>query len=286
MDWSASHILSGGELSMRNPERKSLSVLMIIVTTIGLLLSLFFIIQIWRLRQPVTTKLQSGVAQTSAILRTTSEGLDVIELVVNNIYSSTLYLDDTTIALADTLDSTDSFIDSAGQFVGVDLINTITNTQKTLESAKSSALVIDNIMSTLSRIPLLGINYNPSQALNTALGKVSESLDPFQGSLKSFQTNLNITRKNMQVFNDQLVNLDKNIRDINNNLDASRKVIDKYQSQVKILQTWMDEAGASLPKWVRTTCWILTLIIMWLVLIQASILIQAFNRLSNPPESP
>jgi len=259
---------------------------MIIVTTIGLLLSLFFIIQIWRLRQPVTTKLQSGVAQTSAILRTTSDGLDVIELVVNNIYSSTLYLDDTTIALADTLDSTDSFIDSAGQFVGVDLINTITNTQKTLESAKSSALVIDNIMSTLSRIPLLGINYNPSQALNTALGKVSESLDPFQGSLKSFQTNLNITRKNMQVFNDQLVNLDKNIRDINNNLDASRKVIDKYQSQVKILQTWMDEAGTSLPKWVRTTCWILTLIIMWLVLIQASILIQAFNRLSNPPESP
>ena len=286
MDWSASHILSGGEFSMRNPERNLISVLMIIVTTIGLLLSLFFIIQIWRLRQPVTTKLQSGVAQTSAILRTTSEGLDVIELVVNNIYSSTLYLDDTTIALADTLDSTDSFIDSAGQFVGEDLINTITNTQKTLESAKSSALVIDNIMSTLSRIPLLGINYNPSQALNTALGKVSESLDPFQGSLKSFQTNLNITRKNMQVFNDQLVNLDKNIRDINNNLDASRKVIDKYQSQVKILQTWMDEAGTSLPKWVRTTCWILTLIIMWLVLIQASILIQAFNRLSNPPESP
>ena len=271
---------------MRNHERKSLSVLMIIVTTISLLLSLFFIIQIWRLRQPVTTKLQSGVTQTSAILRTTSEGLDVIELVVNNVYSSTLYLDDTTNALADTLDSTDSFIDSAGQFVGEDLINTITNTQRTLESAKSSALVIDNIMSTLSRIPLLGINYNPSQALNTALGKVSESLDPFQGSLKNFQTSLEATRANMQVFNDQLVNLDKNIKSINNNLDSSRKVIDKYQSQVKTLQTWMDEADTSLPKWVRMACWILTLIILWLVLIQAAILAQAFNRLISTPENP
>ena len=271
---------------MRKPEHKFTSLLTIIVTVISLLLSLFFIIQIWRLRQPVTTKLQSGVAQTSTILRTTSEGLDVIELVVNNVYSSTLYLDDTTNALADTLDTTDSFIDSAGQFVGEDLINTITNTQKTLISAKSSALVIDNIMSTLSRLPLLGIHYDPSQALNTALGKVSESLDPFQGSLKSFQTNLEATRANIQVFNDQLVNLDKNIKSINNNLDASRKVIDKYQSQVKTLQTWMDEAGTSLPGWVRTTSWILTLIILWMVLIQVAILAQAFNRLTSPPVTP
>lgn len=271
---------------MRTPKRKSLAVLMVIATTLGLLLSLFFVIQIWRLRQPVTVRLQSAVDQTSSILRTTSESLDIIGLVVSNVYTSTLYLDDATNALAQTIQSTDSFIDSAGTFVGQDLINTITNTQSTLDSAKSSALVIDNIMSTLSRIPLLGIKYNPSQPLNSALGKVSESLDPFQGSLKSFQTNLETTRKNMQAFNDQLLIMDQNIKDINQNLASTRGMIDKYRAQVNTLQESMDNARVSLPRWVNTACGVLTFIIFWLVLIQVGVLVQGLNGLASVPANP
>ena len=40
-------------------------------------------------------------------------------------------------------------MDSAGSFVGEDLINTITNTQTALNSAQASAAVIDNILSCL-----------------------------------------------------------------------------------------------------------------------------------------
>jgi len=165
--------------------------------------------------------------------------------------------------------------------VGEDLINTITNTQKTLNSAKTSAQVIDNIMSALSRVPLIGIKYDASQPLNTAIGKVSDSLNPFQGSLKTFQTNLEATRKNMQAFNDQLVLLDQNIKDINKNLDSSRKVIDNYRTQVTSLQASMHKTQISLPTWVNTTCWILTIIILWLVTIQIGLLSQAFNQLAS-----
>jgi len=264
---------------MRTPARKSLSLLVVLVTSLGLLLSLFFLIQIWRLRQPATVKLESGIEQTSAFLETTRAGIDVIDQVVGTVYTSTLYLDDTTNALARTIQGTNSFIESAGTFMGEDLINTITNTQKTLDTAKSSALVIDNIMSALSRVPLIGINYNPSLPLSTALGKVSESLDPFQGSLKSFKTDLETTGKNMQAFNEQLLILDQNIKTINKNLDSSRNVIDNYRTQVITLQSWMDQAKASLPTWMNTACWVLTVIILWLMLIQIAILIQAANQI-------
>ena len=264
---------------MRTPARKSLSLLVVLVTSLGLLLSLFFLIQIWRLRQPATVKLESGIEQTSAFLETTRAGIDVIDQMVGTVYTSTLYLDDTTNALARTIQGTNSFIESAGTFMGEDLINTITNTQKTLDTAKSSALVIDNIMSALSRVPLIGINYNPSLPLSTALGKVSESLDPFQGSLKSFKTDLETTGKNMQAFNEQLLILDQNIKTINKNLDSSRNVIDNYRTQVITLQSWMDQAKASLPTWMNTACWVLTVIILWLMLIQIAILIQAANQI-------
>lgn len=264
---------------MRTPARKSLSLLVVLVTSLGLLLSLFFLIQIWRLRQPATVKLESGIDQTSAFLETTRAGIDVIDQVVGTVYTSTLYLDDTTNALARTIQGTNSFFESAGTFMGEDLINTITNTQRTLETAKSSALVIDNIMSALSRVPLIGINYNPSLPLSTALGKVSESLDPFQGSLKSFKTDLETTGKNMQAFNEQLLILDQNIKTINKNLESSRKVIDDYRSQVIALQSWMDQAKVSLPTWMNTASWVLTVIILWLMLIQIAILIQAANQI-------
>ena len=143
---------------------------MVSVTALGLLLSLFFLIQIWRFRPPVTDFLQSGINQTSNILQTTGEGLDVIDQVIANVYSTTLYLDDTTNAIAQTVQSTSLFIDLVGAFTGDDLIDTITNTQTALQSAQASAVVIDNILTALSNVPLIGIKYNPSRPLNAALG--------------------------------------------------------------------------------------------------------------------
>ena len=262
--------------------KKTLAVLMVCVTSLGILLSLFFLVLTWRVRQPVTEKLQNALTQTSSILQTTIVGLDVIDQVVTNVYSTTLYLNDATAALSQTIANTGQFIDSAGSFVGEDLNNTITNTQRTLESAQSSALVIDNILTTLSSVPLIGINYNPSEPLSSALGKVSASLDPLQESLKSFQDNLTATRTNMQIFTDQLKLMGQNITNLNQNLAASQKVIDNYRDQVTSMKSWVDNAVTSLPTWVTTVCVVISFFILLLVMVQAAILLQAIYLLKTP----
>jgi methyl-accepting chemotaxis protein len=262
--------------------KKTLAVLMVCVTSLGILLCLFFLVLTWRIRQPATVKLHTALIQTSSILQTTVVGLDVIDQVVTNVYSSTLYLNDATVALSQTIETTGQFIDAAGSFVGVDLNNTISNTQKTLESAQSSALVIDNILTTLSSVPLIGINYNPSEPLSSALGKVSASLDPLQESLTSFQDNLTATRTNMQTFTDQLKLMSQNITNINQNLAASQEVIDNYRIQVTSLKSWVDNAVTSLPTWVTTTCVVISFFILLLILVQAAILLQAIYLLKGP----
>jgi predicted PurR-regulated permease PerM len=254
--------------------KKTFAVLMVLVTTIGIILSLFFLYLTWRARQPVTEKLQSVSKQASSLLQTTIVGLDIIDQVVTNVYSSTLYLDDATNALAQTIDNTDQFIDSAGSFLGEGFNTTITNTQKTIESAQASALVVDNILTTLSKIPLIGIDYNPSTPLSTALGEVSASLDPVQESLKGFQENLVATQSNLQLFVDQLTLMEQNISDINQNLASSQAVIENYKTQVTSMKEWLNNAVVSLPTWVTTLCVFITIFILLLIFVQGSIFLQ------------
>jgi hypothetical protein len=249
--------------------------------SLGILLCLFFLIQTWRIRQPATEKLQTAFSSASSILQTTGSGLDIIDQIVTNVYSSTTYLSEATDALANTIENTDKFVNSAGSFLGEGFNTTITNTQKTLESAQSSALVIDNILTTLSKIPLIGINYNPTIPLSTALGDVSSSLDPLQESLTGFQDSLQSTQSNLSIIKDKMVLLNQNIIIINENLADSQAVIEKYKTQVTTLQNWVDQAVISMPTWVTTACVIISFFIILLILVQSTIVLQGVYLYSN-----
>ncbi len=257
--------------------RKVLTILMVWLSALGILLSIFLLIQVWRNRQPIADKLQATLEQSSTILQTTDEGLAVIDQVISNVYTSTIYLDEATQAFSQTVQSTNIFLDSADTFIGENLITTITNTQAALDSAQASAKVIDNILTAMSRIPLIGINYNPTLPLNIALGEVSTSLDPLQGTLKNFQTNLATTQDNMQEFSTQISVLDKNIIAIDKNLRQVQSTIDSYRSQVSSLKSWVDRAKNNLPAWIITISWILTIIILWLVITQIAIMLQGIT---------
>jgi hypothetical protein len=262
--------------------RKLSAFFMVILTAVGIILSIFFLVQIWRYRQPVTSRLQTGIDQGSTVLQITDDGLVVIDQVVKNVYTSTTYLDQATNALSQTVSATGRFMDSAGVFVGNNLITTITNTQAALGSAEASAKVIDTVLSTMSRLPLVGFTYNPVVPLNKALGDVSDSLDPLQLTLKNFQTNLENTRNNMQEFTGQMAVLDKNILSIQRNLVQAQTTIHKYRQQINMLTTWLSDARVNLPRWMTAAAWILTLVFVWLMIVQLSIMLQAFTMLFTP----
>jgi polyhydroxyalkanoate synthesis regulator phasin len=266
---------------MRVFSKKATGVAMILLSAIGFLLSIFFCVQTWRYRLPVTNQLQSGLETTSAILQTTDDGLGVIDEVVKNVYTSTQMLNDATNALGKAMLSTGQFMDSAGTFVGQDLVNTITNTQEALNSAQASAAVIDDVLTSLSSLPLIGFSYQPSIPLNTALGNVSSSLNPVQQSLKQFQANLETTQSDMQLVSEQIMSLETQILTINQNLAQAETTIADYRSQVNSLISSIDKAKSSLPGWITTVVGIITLIIAWLVLIQIGTLLQGISFITT-----
>jgi uncharacterized phage infection (PIP) family protein YhgE len=260
--------------------KKAIGIGMICLAILGFLLSVFLLYEVWNYRQPVINGLQSSLDHASSLLQTTDEGLGVIDQVVSNVYTSTLYLNDATDTLAQTMKSTTSFMDSAGNFIGEDLITTITNTQTALDSAQASAAVIDNILNTISKVPFIGINYAPITPLNTALGQVTSSLDPVQESLKSFQTDLSTTQANMQVLTDQLSGLDQKILTINQNLAQAQNTIADYRTEVNSIKLSVANTKAHLSTWITLIASVFTLVILSLVAIQIGMLLQGITLLA------
>jgi chromosome segregation ATPase len=260
--------------------KKAIGIGIVCLSILGILLSIFILYQVWNYRQPVINGLQSGLDHATSLLQTTDEGLAVIDQVVSNVYTSTLYLNDATNTLAQTMQSTTSFMDSAGKFIGEDLITTITNTQTALDSAQASAAVIDNILGTISKVPLIGINYAPTTPLNTAIGQVSSSLDPVQESLKHFQTDLTTTQTNMQGLGDQLSGLNQKIVIIDQNLAQAQKTIADYRTEVNSIKLSVANTKANLSTWITAIAAIITLIILSLVAIQIGMFLQGITLLA------
>jgi peptidoglycan hydrolase CwlO-like protein len=260
--------------------KKIFGLVMISLSAIGVLLSIFLIVEIWRFRQPVTGALQAGLDHTTSLLQTTDDGLYIINQVVSNVYSSTQYLDDATQTLADTMQSTNSFIDTASSFVGQDLASTITNTQTALSSAEASAAVVDNILGAITNIPFIGLNYNPGTPLSKAIAGVSSSLDPVQNSLKSFQSNLQSTQSNMQSLGDQIESLNSKIVVINQNLSQAKSTIESYRTQVNSLKATVTRVKGNLSAWVTGIAALLTVIILILLMLQVAIILQGITLLA------
>jgi hypothetical protein len=266
--------------------KKTLGALLVIVSIIGLLISVLLLTQVWNLRKPVSDKLQSGLTLLSSTLQTTDEGLNTIEQVVNNAYTSTVSLDDATLTLAQSIHDVSLLADSASTLVGEDLITTITNTQTALASAQASAEVIDNLLTTFASIPLIGIEYNPPVPLNVALGQVFDSLDPLPASLKKIQTDLITSQGNLQDLEEQVTVLNQKLTSITQNLVLAQAVINNYQTEVTQVKTWVQTGKDSLPKWILSISWLLTVIIVWLAASQIGTLLQGIDLLAQKREKP
>jgi hypothetical protein len=266
--------------------KKTLTFLVVILSSLGILLSIFLLIQVWRFRQPLTNQLQVQLDQFSGTLHTTDDALTIIDQLVENVYTSTIFLDDTTTALSLTLENTNQVIDSAGIFIGDNLISTITNTQAALDSAQASARVIDNILTAISRIPLIGINYNPEIPLNVALGDVSSSLDPLPEILTSFQADLKTTNTNLSEFTGQITTLDQNIASLSKNMEQAHVTISDYRNQLASLISLADHAKVNLQAWMTAFAWALTTITLWLLITQLAVLFQSLSIHSQAKTEP
>jgi hypothetical protein len=258
---------------------------MIFAALLSLTISLFFLIQIWRLKQPVTEGLVSNLDLLHRTAATSETALQVIETTVTNLAATTTALEETTLSTAQTIHNTGLLVDTFSTLSGEDFPTIITNTQSALASAQTSAIVIDNVLSALASIPLIGIDYNPETPLNQALAQVSASLSPLPAELAKIQDNLDTTNTSLQSLEETVVAINLNLQDIQTNLANAQVVIDEYQVEVSNLETRLARSREIAPVWVLRGTWILTFLVIWLGISQLGMLVEGLDMFTTPRSS-
>ena len=267
---------------MKTLLRRITGSIMIIAAIVGLLVSVAFLVGVWRLRQPVTAGIVKNLDLLYATTVTIDDSLLLIENTVTTLIEATDTISQSSNAISGAINGTSVMADSFANLLGEDLPTTIVNTQTAITSAQSSAVVIDNVLTGLASIPLIGVNYNPPIPLNEALGNISDTLSSIPPNLEQIETGLKSTSSNLLQLQADLELINLNLQNIQATMTEAQEVIDHYQQELGGLKERLENSKAATHTWVLGAAWLLTSVIAWLSLSQFGLLLQGFDILVHP----
>lgn len=259
--------------------RRFTALFVIGISILGILFSLFCLVQVWRLRVPVTNGITHALNLTDGILSTSEEGLEIVDSVLITADGSLSKLKDTTETIAQSIEDTGRLADTFAGLFQTDLKDTLLNTRLSVIAARSSAKVIDTLLYGLSQIPLLNIQYNPQLPLNTALEDIASSMDSLPGSLDEISTNLDTSSGNLVTLKTQVSSISTSLDEIQVSLGSARTVISDSQDKVDELQTMSARIRKNLNAIMWTGTILLSIFLLSIAMAQIGAMSPAWDVL-------
>ncbi len=259
--------------------KRIMGIVLIVIAAISLLISGWGLIQMWTMRQPAADAAISVVDLFAETLDTTSDALKVTSESLQSAGDTVTMIERTSLSVAQTMSTTRTTVGSFANLMSKDLPTSIDATRATLKSAQSSAVVVDNVLTTLSRIPLINIQYNPAVPLSAALGNVAVSLDNLPPTFSAIERNLNTTGNSLDQVVTNLNELPKTTQQVQRNIADAQKVVTRYQSEVDGLQKLIQPIKSSLPMVFTAITLGLTFLVFWLGVTQFQMLLKGLELL-------
>jgi hypothetical protein len=262
--------------------RKILGVTVMIAGVIGLLFSLAGIFFVWKTKPNIETAMTNGLVVINNSLKTSIEVVGVTKDALSATVSSVYALKDTVAAASQAVEETKPFVEGVTDLLNTELPNTISATQSSLDSAQSSAKVLDGVMSSMSgMIQLLTFSdkslYNPDQPLYESLGEVAGSLDNLPKSFIKMGNSLSSTQDNVDTIQASLENMAVNIGGIAGSLDKYVAMTEQSQSSIKNVQAWLLQMQNNLSNILLVAAIVSTVFLAWLAIAQVVILTQGYE---------
>ena len=256
-------------------------IVLIIIAALSLLVSLFGLIQIWTIRQPLADAAVVGIDLFAETLDTTSDALRVVSDSLQSASDAVTTVERTTLSVAETMSTTRTTVGSFANLMGKDLPTSIDATRTALKSAQSSAVVVDNVLTMLSRVPLINIQYNPDVSLDVALGNVANSLDNLPPTFITTKRDLNTTGDSLDQVVTSLNELPKTTQQMQRNIADAQKVVARYQSEVDGLQKLIKPIKSSLAKALMAVELASAFLVFWLGVTQVQVLLKGLELLRS-----
>ena len=266
--------------------RRLFGLLLIVAAAAGFVFSVVGLFEIWHYRPVVTQKVIDTLALFDQALNTTQDGLAIVGQVVQTTTVDIAALQTTTQALAQTIHDTSPMLDSLASLTSTDFPAAVAATQTSLASAQSSALLIDNVLATLTSIPFLQVAaYKPDVPLHTALAQVSTGLNSLTPALATINSSLVEGKTNLGVIEIELNKISETTNGISTALGSAQTVIDRYKTVTTQFKEQIEAMQLLVPGWMTTITWILTFILGWSLIAQVGLGTQGLDMLRGHREA-
>ena len=257
---------------------------LIIAAIAGLIFSLVALVGVWWAKPLVRARASANLSTIAQTLEATSQGLDLTEGSLESTIGAVVALQATIEGSANTIEATIPMFDALGNLTGGELPDAISSAQTSLIAAQESAELIDSVMNALAGIPLIGLDYEPPVPLHVALGELSSSMNDVPTSLATMEISLADTSDNLQVMQADIESIAANLEGIISGLEDSQDVITQYQQIIADTQAQIVNLDRLLEDYLVWLAWGLTLILVWILVLQLGMLVQGVDLFTRRVE--
>jgi methyl-accepting chemotaxis protein len=244
-----------------------------LAAALGILVSLIGIGFIWWLVPGVSNRLVNTATFFQKALDSTDDLLAVSASTLTQADSNIAQITEATQDMADNLSQTSTIASSVADMVGDNFVSVIEDTQTALSSLETSAKLVDDTLSFIAAIPILGSKYSTKTPLYNSVVDINQSLTSLPKDMHGLQTSLDSTSTAFTGMQESVSNLSESMSEIDTSLQEASKVVEAYQQLVDEAQVSTTWAIEKLPAWVRWTAVGLTLLQIWAIFIQAGLLL-------------
>jgi methyl-accepting chemotaxis protein len=211
----------------QKPSRQGLGSILTLIALIGIIFSIFGIAVTWYIKPRIQSSVFMLVDSIDQILINTDAGLLVLDNALKGAADNLDIISATLDNLNSTVDSISVSLGSSADLIGGDLRLTIIDTQTALDSAASSAVLIDNTLRIIAALPLMP-DYRPDVPLSISLAQVSESMDDVPESFLNIEQYIRETDEGMLQLKTDVTQLASDIRTYENDLLDASAILTEY----------------------------------------------------------
>lgn len=258
--------------------RRLSGVFLILLALAGLGVSMYGMWRVIGLKENLIPRIGSGLDLVRESLTTTNQALNVVDSTLETVSKNISTMRDALQTLAQSVHDANPTLESLSTLTGKTLPDTITATQASLVTAQTTAKTIEDILSLITRIPLMpGDPYNPEVPLYISLGQVATDLDKIQPQLKTMEKNLVDSSASLSSLESGILQVSQDLLKINTNLSDARQVVIQYRDLIKKLQNSLDSLEMQIPGWISIFTGFLIFILFWIVVYQVDLFIRGIK---------
>jgi hypothetical protein len=261
-----------------------LGIILTLAAIFGLILNVAALIFLPAIEQSAVQTIGNTLFVVDNSLVTTTQALDVATGALDNTQVSMTAIENTTRAVAQTVDDTRPVIQVVSDLTANALPQTISGTRGALQVAANSAAGIDAVLAALGSINILGTDlglpeYDPDTSLSASLQEVENSLEPLEDSFDDIAISLATADGNLAAVNTQMVGVADSLASFDTTITDAKLVTDQYKTVIVQQQGVLLTLNSQVPLAVTWGIRGVMILLAYLLIAQMGLLSQGVEMI-------